>query len=74
LYIFIAPPSLDDLRRRLQVRGTDAPAEIEARVRIAAEEIAAAHSAVAGRPLYDHVIVNEVLSDAIRRVEELIGV
>ena len=73
IYLFIAPPSLDELRRRLERRGTNSAADIEARVRIAAEEIAAARAQVGGRPLYDHTILNEDLDATIRRVAALIG-
>jgi guanylate kinase len=37
LYLFIAPPSLEELRRRLERRGQNDPAEIESRMRIAAD-------------------------------------
>jgi guanylate kinase len=73
LYLFIAPPSLAALRERLEKRGTNSRGDIDARVRIAEQEIAAATGTVDGRPLYDHTIVNDRLDATIRRVEELIG-
>lgn len=66
LYLFIVPPDFAELRRRLERRGSDSPAEIEQRLRIAEEELRGAH-------LYDHVIENRDLQATIRRVEELIG-
>jgi guanylate kinase len=72
LYLFIAPPSIAALRERLTRRGAEDLGEIEQRVRIAEQEIAAASSRVHGRPLYDHTIVNDDLPATIRRVEELI--
>jgi guanylate kinase len=39
--IFITPPSIDELRRRLVKRGTESPEVIEKRVAIAQEEIEA---------------------------------
>jgi len=72
LYVFIEPPSIDELRRRLVRRGSNEPAEIEQRVRIAEEEIKDAHSEVEGVPLYDHFVHNSVLDDTIRRVQELL--
>jgi guanylate kinase len=72
LYVFIAPPSLAELRRRLQHRGTNADAEIEQRVRIAEDEIAAARELVAGAPLYDVVLENVDLAATIREVERML--
>lgn len=73
LYLFIAPPSVDELRRRLERRGTNSAADIAARVRIAEAEIAAAGERVGTHPLYDHTIVNSDLEATIRRVAGLIG-
>ncbi len=70
LYIFIAPPSLDELRRRLQKRGSNDAIEIEQRVRIAEEELAAARDQVAGAPLYDVILENRDLDATIRAVQE----
>ena len=72
LYVFIAPPNIEELRRRLVNRGTNEAEEIDQRVHIAKEEIAAASSEVAGSPLYDVIIENVVLEDTIKRVEELL--
>ena len=72
LYVFIAPPDIEELRRRLVRRGSNAPEEIEQRVRIAEREIAAARGEVAGRPLYDVFVENRVLDDTIQRVRELL--
>lgn len=72
LYVFIAPPSIDELRRRLVARATNAETEIEQRVAIAVAEIEAARGSVNDRPLYDHTIVNDDLEATIRRVTELI--
>lgn len=72
LYVFIAPPNIEELRRRLVNRGTNEAEEIDQRVLIAKEEIAAASSEVAGSPLYDVIIENVVLEDTIKRVEELL--
>ena len=73
LYVFIEPPSIGELRDRLVRRGSNAAEEIEQRVRIAEEEITAAHAGLAGEALYDHVVVNDELAATIARVTELIG-
>jgi guanylate kinase len=66
LYIFLAPPSVAELRRRLEARGTDSPGEIDNRVKIAEAEMKWQH-------LYDQVVVNVDLDATIARVKELIG-
>jgi guanylate kinase len=72
LYVFIAPPSIAELRRRLVHRGSNDPVEIDQRVRIAEEELAAARDTVSGRPLYDVTIENVELEQTIRAVKELL--
>jgi guanylate kinase len=72
VYVFIAPPSIDELRRRLTTRGSNDAAEIEARVRIALDELAAAREHAAGAPLYDHILTNVDLEATIRQVQELL--
>jgi len=59
--IFIIPPSLDELRSRLEKRGTDTERAIEARLMRAKEECAEAD-------FYDYIIVND---NADRAAEEL---
>ena len=58
LFIFIAPPSVNELRRRLKKRGTETDEVIEKRVSQAAGEIS-----LAGK--YDYIIVNDALEDAV---------
>jgi len=64
LYVFIAPPSLEALRERLEGRGTDAPEVIARRLQKAEDELRAS-----GR--YDHVVVNEDLDEAVETVRAL---
>lgn len=65
-YVFIAPPSLEEIRRRLLARGTDGDAEIAQRMQIAEAEMAA-------QSLYDHVVINDDLDRAIGEVQEILG-
>lgn len=62
LSIFIMPPCVDELRRRLEGRATDSAEEIDRRVGKAEEEIAYA-------PKFDRVVVNDSLADAVNDVE-----
>ena len=57
LSVFIQPPSVEELRKRLIGRGTDAPEVIEARVAKAEYELTFA-------PKFDKVIVNDDLKKA----------
>ena len=70
VFIFIAPPSVGELRNRLSGRGTETAEVIEKRVSEAAHEISFEEK-------YDYVIVNDKLEEAIEdfrtvvRAEEL---
>lgn len=63
-FVFLAPPSWDELVRRLVGRGTEDAAERERRLASARVELAA-------EPEFDHVIVND---DVHRATEELVRV
>ena len=56
--VFIMPPSVEELRRRLEGRGTDAPEVIDRRVAKAEFELTKA-------PEFDHVVVNDCLDEAV---------
>jgi len=64
--IFIAPPSIEELRVRLRGRGSDSEEEIEQRVGRAAFELGFQND-------YDHVVVNNTLPEAIGEVERLMA-
>ena len=63
--IFIMAPSVEELRRRLVARGTDAPEAIERRVAKAEFELTRA-------PEFDQVVVNDRLDDAVARACEIL--
>ena len=65
LAIFIQPPSVEELEKRLVARGTDSPEKIKERVAKASEELT-----YAGR--FDVVIVNDDLDKAINETEKVI--
>jgi guanylate kinase len=64
LRVFVLPPSLDELERRLRSRGQDAEAAIERRLSRAREEVAAADE-------FDRQIVNDDLEAALGKLEAL---
>lgn len=57
--IFIFPPSIVELRKRLESRGLNSDQEIEIRVGKALDEIKA------GKQFYDYVIINDDLNVAV---------
>ncbi len=66
LSIFIAPPSIEELSRRLALRRTDAPEVVAQRLLWAEQEMAQ-------RERYDHVVVNSDLAATILAVQALLG-
>ncbi|WP_455516936.1 guanylate kinase [Porphyromonas sp.] len=66
LSIFIEPPSIEELRRRLIGRSTDSPEVIEERVAKAAEELTYASR-------FDHVLTNDNLERCYREFYQLIS-
>ncbi len=65
LSVFIMPPSVDELRRRLEGRGTDTPEAIE-------RLVAKAESEMAQADRYDKIIVNDSLDTALAEAEDTV--
>ncbi|HEU4976741.1 MAG TPA: guanylate kinase [Baekduia sp.] len=65
IQIFIRPPSDEALHDRLVGRGTDGPEEIERRLRVARDELAAAGE-------FQHVVVNDRLDSAADALVEIV--
>jgi guanylate kinase len=65
VFIFIAPPSMEELLHRRKVRGADSPADIEERQRLAQWEMSHAQ-------YYDYVVTNEDAQVAAKDVMEII--
>jgi guanylate kinase len=63
--LFIQPPSVEELQKRLINRNTDSPEVIENRVAKATQELLFA-------PEFDHIIINDVLENAYRETEKLV--
>ena len=70
LSLFIQPPSINELRRRLEGRGTDAPEVIDQRIARAEFELTFAEK-------FDKVVVNDILeyaeADALEIIKEFLG-
>ncbi len=65
LAVFIAPPSRDALRARLVGRGTDAPEDVERRMRTADRELEAQRE-------FAHVVINDRLEQATDQLEAIV--
>jgi guanylate kinase len=65
IFIFLLPPSEDELRRRLVSRDTEDEAALELRFRNAVAELA--HGAA-----YDHRVINDDVSRAAREILEIV--
>jgi guanylate kinase len=65
LTIFIQPPSIEELKNRLQSRGSETPESLAARTNKASFELSFIHE-------FDKVIVNDVLENACREAEQIV--
>ena len=63
--IFICPPSIDELRRRLEGRGDTSPEMIEKRLAKAEEELSY-------KPYFDCIVVNDDLQHAFAQLDAII--
>ena len=63
--IFILPPSIKELRNRIQKRGLDSEDVIEKRMRNALKELNKANE-------YDYLIINNVLDEAVKEMLEIV--
>ncbi len=64
LSVFLMPPDVQELERRIRGRGTDDPEVIAKRLKNAQDEIAAAIR-------YDHQIVNDEVFNVVEKLERL---
>lgn len=65
VFIFILPPSYEELRRRLDGRSSDTVEVIERRIRNAGAEIREAR-------WYDYIVVNDLFSRAVEELKSII--
>jgi guanylate kinase len=65
--IFIAPPGMEELERRLRGRGTEAETDIESRLHIARDELAM-------QDQFDHVVINADLQTCLKSIEAILAV
>lgn len=66
LAVFVKPPSIDELKIRLKNRSTESEDKINMRVAKASAELATA-------PLFDVIIENDILENALEKAETLVS-
>lgn len=64
-FVFVGPPSLAELERRLRSRGTDPDEVIARRLRVASEEMAHWNA-------YDYLLVNDDVAEAIDGLQAIV--
>ena len=63
--IFIAPPSWEELERRLTARGTDTPEKIQQRLLRAKVELESARC-------YDYLVINDTVEEAVNELRAIL--
>jgi guanylate kinase len=65
VFIYIMPPSLEELAQRIHKRGTDSLEVIKKRLSSASSELRLAHN-------YNYIVVNDEVLEAVRQVQAII--
>lgn len=66
ILIFMIPPTLKELRNRLETRGTEAQDVVEKRLSRAEEEIELINK-------YDYIVVNDTVEDAVNQINSIVS-
>lgn len=67
IFVFVSPPSLEELERRLRGRGTESEEQITTRLKNARDELATLEEP----GLYDHVIINNDLENGVKELRSI---
>lgn len=65
VFIFIMPPSMEELRNRITNRGSETPESLKTRMESAYDEISFASK-------YDYAVVNDEVHQAVKKIESII--
>jgi guanylate kinase len=65
IFIFILPPSFEELKRRLEARGQESAEFIQERLEMARKDIRA-------YPQFDYIVINDDLEKAVHELESII--
>ncbi len=66
IYIFLLPPSLEELKNRIKNRGTETPETLERRLNAAKAEIEIGKK-------YQYVVVNDTVDEAVKKIKAIIS-
>jgi len=69
VFIFIAPPSFDELEKRLRARGTETEGQVEKRLRNAMIELKEGKSS----GLFDYILINDNLQTCYENIKKILG-
>ncbi|KAJ0973607.1 hypothetical protein J5N97_015572 [Dioscorea zingiberensis] len=69
IFIFICPPSFEELEKRLRARGTETEEQVQKRLRNAKAEIDQGKSP----DLFDHILVNDDLEKCYEDLQKILG-
>ncbi len=64
--VFLVPPSMEELEKRLRGRGTETEESFKKRFETAKQELARA-------PEYDYIVVNDEISKCVEKIRNIIG-
>lgn len=65
IFIFILPPSMEELKSRITNRGSETPESLKTRLEAAYDEISFASK-------YDYAVVNDTVEEAVKKIESVI--
>lgn len=65
VFIFILPPSMEELKSRITNRGSETPESLKTRLNSAYEEISFASK-------YDYAVINDEVNEAVNKIESII--
>jgi guanylate kinase len=65
VFIFILPPSMEELKSRITNRGSETPESLKTRLNSAYEEISFASK-------YDYAVINDEVNEAVKKIESII--
>jgi guanylate kinase len=64
--VFVLPPSVSEMKRRLHTRGSESAEQLETRLRTARAELGTVNA-------FDYVVVNDDFEEALRTIEAIVA-